>query len=575
MGIEIFGEISPSTGFDPTMSIRANSATQRLIFNPIKYCVVNSFTVYSNSNSQLLFKKIIPSRYYTTTRLRNYAHVQLPTIYALSTHPGKAAIAVVRITGSSCKYIFQELTKRRKSPLPRSITYTALYDPLKPKSPKSVLDHAVVLYFQAPKSYTGDDILELQLHGGRAIVKTVLNAISSLHSPDEGYQIRYAEPGEFSKRAFQNGIIDLTQVEGIRDSIDAETETQRQSALTSASGRMKLKYDEWRHQIVDTMALLTALIDFSEDSDITSSTELFKSAKNKVSNLLLEIQDHYKEIKRSELLVSGIRLDFLGPPNAGKSFLLNRLAEREAAIVSDVPGTTRDVLELAMDISGFKVVLGDTAGLRSINANLSNESDENIGNLNNKIELEGMKRARLRFKDSDVVLAILPLSKDATSPVVSDDVLIEIKELQQLGKTIIVVLNKEDLVDSNTSIQQLKKSYALKLNLPLNNIVSISCLTQSGLSNLIEKLVVNFQEMTFDKSSGEAPIGVSQRTKDILENDVVAGLKRFLQVEDESDVVIATEELRFSADGIGKITGEGIGVEEILGVVFSSFCIGK
>lgn len=501
------------------------------------------------------------------------------TIYALSTHPGKSAIAVVRVTGPDCEYIYKQLTRKRTAPVPRSVVYSALYEPGKPKDPSNVLDRAVILYFQGPKSYTGEDTLELQLHGGNAIVKSVLNALMNLHSPNEGINVRYAEAGEFSKRAFKNGILDLTQVEGIRDAIDAETETQRKASLTSSSGRMKMLYEDWRDQIVSTMALLTALIDFSEDSDITSSRELFMQSREKVSGLLEEINAHYRQIKRSELLVSGIRLDFLGPPNAGKSYLLNRLAEREAAIVSDVPGTTRDVLELAMDISGFKVVLGDTAGLRSFDTGLEVKPISS----NDRIEQEGMKRARERFKKSDIVLCVVPLSElsssmmngsQDTNALVSADVGREISELRQAGKRVLLVLNKSDLLNTPDHASVVA-SYCKILGLDTSDAIIISCLDESGISTLLERLVTEFKAMTSDPSGTGAPIGASQRAKDILQNDVVQGLENFLEVEDENDVVIATEELRFAAEGIGKITGRGVGVEEILGVVFSSFCIGK
>lgn len=502
-----------------------------------------------------------------------------PTIYALSTQPGKAAIAVVRVTGPGCKYVYKQLTRRKNDPKPRSIAYSSLYMPGKPKDPSNVLDNAVILYFQGPKSYTGEDILELQLHGGNAIVKAVLNALMQLHNPDQNIIVRYAEAGEFSKRAFKNGVLDLTQVEGIRDAIDAETETQRKASLTSSSGRMRILYESWRRQIVDTMALLTALIDFSEDSDIASSRELFMESRRKVSDLLQEINTHYNQIKRSELLVSGIKLDFLGPPNAGKSLLLNKLAEREAAIVSDVPGTTRDVLELAMDISGFKVVLGDTAGLRSLDSKLEVKEM----NPNDKIELEGMKRAKMRFRNSDIVLCIIPLSdKSANLPtnpglaidLIPQDVYREIKELKQLGKRVLLVLNKSDLLVSS-SPDFILKAYCTALEIPVSDSLVVSCLTENGIDTLVQRLVHEFQDMTTDINSSSTPIGASQRTKDILQNDVVKGLENFLEIEDENDVVIATEELRFAAEGIGKITGQGVGVEEILGVVFSSFCIGK
>lgn len=274
--------------------------------------------------------------------------------------------------------------------------------------------------------------------------------------------------------------------------------------------------------------------------------------------------------------MDGIKLDLLGPPNAGKSFLLNRLAEREAAIVSDVPGTTRDVLEVPMDIGGYKLVLGDTAGLRkheNLTSSHSTSTETSIAHSAMRIEMEGIRRARERFKSSDIILAVVPISPTLKIPV---DVAEEIRALE--GKRIIVVLNKEDLLDNSTDKLELIEAYAVQLRVPSKHIILTSCVTTSGINELvstIESECKDLVESGDETGSQLPPVAASQRVRDILDHEVVSGLENFMAIEDEHDVVIATEELRFAAEGIGKITGQGVGIEEVLGVVFGNFCIGK
>lgn len=495
------------------------------------------------------------------------------------------------------------MTKRSKDPVPRSVLYSTIYDPRKShKSQETILDKCVILYFQGPHSYTGEDVLELQLHGGNAIVRSVLSALhylstnktstSFINEEGESQALRYAEAGEFSLRAFQNGVFDLTQIEGIRDSIDAETEMQRQATLAGSNGLLKEKYESWRNEIVDSMALLTALIDFSEDSgDVAeSASELFTQARHKMTSLLSEIKSHQDKVQRSKkLLVDGIKLDLLGPPNAGKSFLVNRLVEKDTAIVSDVPGTTRDILEVPIDIGGFKLVMGDTAGLRkhesfvkSIDSEIDSEekSENSVAMSAMKIEMEGIRRAKARFKNSDIILTVIPLSEDSTTlPTISNDIIEEVQTLKSMGKNIIAVLNKSDLLKDDSS-QQLKDYVAQKLDISSESIILTSCTKNKGIDQLVDRIEslckYLYSQGNAGSDSGDSqPISASQRTMDLLQNDVIAGIENFLSIEDENDVVIATEELRFAAEGIGKITGQGVGIEEILGVVFSSFCIGK
>ncbi|CAN6674351.1 tRNA modification GTPase Mss1p, mitochondrial [Trichomonascus vanleenenianus] len=473
------------------------------------------------------------------------------TIYALSTHPGKAAIAIVRVSGPSCAHVYRQLTGRSRI-MPRVATVATLYS-----QHKSVLDHALTLYFKGPKSYTGEDLLEVHLHGGQAVTRAVMKAIADLNTKDT--PIRYAGSGEFTKRAFANGQLDLTQIEGIRDIIEAETEFQRQAAIESAGGKTKELYDSWRDAIAHNMGMLTALIDFSDDNaDVTGN--LFGRTKLAVASLLAEINGHLDQIQRTELLVSGIKMNLLGPPNAGKSSLLNSFANRDAAIVSDIAGTTRDVLEVGMDMFGYKIIIGDTAGLRKL---------ESVSEGHAKIEYEGIRRAKQRFKSGDLVVAVLPVVDPSRHTELVAEGIAE--ELELLGdKKIIIALNKIDQLGDSADLEAIVREYSIRLGIPGEDIVPVSCTTQKGINELVARLSVVFKDLTH--SSHGPPLGASQRIQDLLKHDVIASLEQFLA---EEDVVIATAELQQAVDGIGKITGRGIGTEEILGVVFSSFCIGK
>lgn len=470
------------------------------------------------------------------------------TIFALSTRPGRAAIGVVRILGSHSKYIYQKLTKSRLPPKPRMASLRKLYNE------KGLVDQAVALYFNGPRSYTGEDSLELHLHGGTAIVKAVLNSIRGLHDPEKGISIRYAEQGEFSRRAFMNGRLDLTEVEGIRELIDAETETQRLGALDSLSGNTKKIMQGWRSQIVNNVALLTTIIDFGEEHDLEQTAELLEQVDGNVANLIGEIKQYCKKVQGSEILKSGIKVCLTGPPNAGKLSLLNELASSELAIVSDIAGTTRDIIDVPLDIAGYKVVIGDTAGIRDL---LKAST----------IEQEGIRRAKLHANLGDLILAVISGPEE-----INEEFKNHISLLVETKKPIVVVVNKIDLwEEANDS--EIKKKFCQELQVPEKNIFFISCLSRSGLDILREALVTKFKELSMSTDSD--PIAISARALDLLQNDVLHGLEEFRQWTDSDDVVLASECLRGAIEGIGKITGEAVGVEEILGVVFSSFCIGK
>ncbi|KAM3163574.1 TrmE-type G domain-containing protein [Lachancea thermotolerans] len=476
-----------------------------------------------------------------------------PTIYALSTSPGqRSAIAVVRVTGSHCKHIYYQLTGAQSPPVPRRCSLRNLYHAAGAK--KNLLDSSLVLFFENPKSFTGEDMLELHLHGGRAVIKSVLGAIQSLGDQKKGLDIRYAQPGEFSQRAFQNGRMDLTQAEGVADLIDAETETQRRSALQSFRGQNKVLFDGWRSQIVSGIAQLTAIIDFGEDAEIEDTQAILDSVRRNMMNLDKEIKLFVLKIRRSSILQNGVKVALLGSPNAGKSSLLNCITNDDTSIVSDTPGTTRDAIDVPIDVDGYKVVLCDTAGIRS-------ESED-------QIEIQGIKRAKAKGSESDLVILVIDPTK---TPLVTEDLQRFVKE-QIPHNQVIIAVNKTDLVDTKRLKNVRQEVYQIfNGDFPIK---SVSCTNFEGIENLVKELSHVFQGLS-GTSHDSDPLIVSNRTEEILTKDVMFGLQEFLSFPGTEDVVMACENLAYAAEGIGKITGASVGVEEVLGVVFSRFCVGK
>ncbi|KAF7560970.1 hypothetical protein G7046_g3171 [Stylonectria norvegica] len=286
------------------------------------------------------------------------------TIYALSTAQGRAGIAIIRISGPSCLDIYSALCPSKAPPKPRYAAVRSLFDPQSPVGAPRVLDsEALVLYFPCPKTVTGEDVLELHVHGGPATVKAVLAAIPQCPSPQ---RIRYAEPGEFTKRAFINNRLDLAQIESLSDTLAAETEQQRRAAVRGNSGALGRAYEAWRQQLLLARGEIEALIDFSEDQHFDEpQSELLSNVTEQVARMLHSIELHEKGSQRSELLRNGIRIALLGPPNVGKSSLMNLIVGREASIVSGEAGTTRDIVEASLDMRGYLCSFADTAGFRS------------------------------------------------------------------------------------------------------------------------------------------------------------------------------------------------------------------
>ncbi|KAA8895674.1 putative mitochondrial GTPase [Sphaerosporella brunnea] len=516
------------------------------------------------------------------------------TIYALSTPPGKSAIAVVRASGPAALEIYTRLTTPLTSAIPSSPPKPryAVLRPLHHPQTHELLDPgALCLYFPGPNSHTGEDVLELHLHGGPAIIRAVLSAI-----PLCGSHIRYAEPGEFTRRAFHNERLSLPEIEALGETLDATTEEQRKRAVRGNSARLAERYEEWRRLLVQARGELEALIDFAEDQHFEESNrELVADVVMNVQMLREKLWVHIENSARGELLKSGISLSLVGAPNAGKSSLLNRIVKREAVIVSDEAGTTRDVVDLAVDVGGFMVVLGDTAGLRVDDVS----SGEKVG----RIEEEGIRRARERAMSADVVVAVVDIvvnSDDRVGLLISPELVKLINEAEEAGKEVVVVVNKTDLHPSTTHtlpmdiIRQLNDAFP---NVKDDRIFGVSSLAKSehGIKKFLDGLTGIFHHMTSPISSSTGTveemyesIGATERQRLLVEACNVF-LGNFLEIVgpegavseetgDDVDVVAAAEELRGAAECLGRITGRGEmagDVEEVLGVVFEKFCVGK
>lgn len=469
----------------------------------------------------------------------------LPTIYALSTAGGqKSAVAVIRVSGTHSRYVIDRLTEGRSNIVPRKAHLRKLRSPFDGK----LLDAALALYFPGPNSFTGEDMLELQVHGGKAVVKNVLSTIGELHDPQHGIVIRHAERGDFVKRAYQNGKFDLTEVEGIRDLIDAETEMQRIGALSSFQGSNKDLFLEWRRILVDSMAQITALIDFAEDNDDVGSDNSV-SIKRNITKLQQDAKKFVNKIDRSNLLKDGINVTILGEPNSGKSSLINAISSDEVSIVTNIPGTTRDSISATIDIKGYKVNIVDTAGIRT-------------GSLD-VVENLGIKRAITKGLASHICLIVLDSTK---VPLISADLKQCIVDLAN-KPLVVYVLNKMDLVGldkrQNTFDQLIEEvaSYC--------NFQPISCTTQEGLESLILNIESQCKQVA---EIADDPVIVSQRVREILSVDLLPSLQHFLE---NKDLVGASEDLQQAIRGLEKVMGVAIGLDEILDSVFSSFCIGK
>ncbi|KHJ34574.1 putative isoform cra_b [Erysiphe necator] len=523
--------------------------------------------------------RAIPDRKLSSNHFDSSSYVD-DTIYALSTAPGRGALAIVRTSGPQSISIFNSLCPKSQNPHPRKAIVRKLHNPL---NPKIVVDSAaVILFHPAPSSATGEDVLELQIHGGSATQKAVLNAISEVATV-KNLPIRYAEPGEFTKRAFLNHKLELAQVEALSNELSAETEQQRQAAVRSNSQMLSMTYDSWRQKLLLARGEIEALIDFSEDQNFEEpSQKLFENVGNYIDVLLREIERFTQASYRQELLKRGVKISLLGPPNSGKSSLLNRITGREASIVCQEAGTTRDVIEIRLDIKGYLCTIADTAGLRDEHTS-SNTLDTTIG----IVEQEGIRRAKTIAKQSDIVILMASFEQDFSG-------ICFIKydhsslSLAANASNALIVVNKCDKIISSDQKNSLIKDFQTKVTSAFSPkipppIIPISCHDNSSkgdlkddnhniqrLSSELLKVIKGITEFPVDM---EDLIGVTERQRLILD-EFGSHLRNF---KEGMDIVIAAEHLRLAASCLARITGRGAegDVEELLGVIFDKFCVGK
>lgn len=443
------------------------------------------------------------------------------TIFALASAPGRAGIAVIRISGDKAGKALSRLGIA--PPKPRTATRAKLTEPVTGE----LLDDGLVLWFPSPHSFTGEDVAELHVHGGRAVVDGVLTALGQIGG------LRPAEAGEFSKRAFVNGKMDITQAEAIADLVAAESRAQARQALRQMGGALKEITEDWRHRLVQALAQLEAVIDFP-DEDLPA--DVAERVWDEVRALEKAISAFLNDRHRGERVRDGLSIAIVGAPNAGKSSLLNALVKRDAAIVSATPGTTRDVIEVHMDIGGYAVTIADTAGLR--------ETADSI-------EQEGVRRAQARAQDADIRIALFdggnyPARDEAT--------------VKTIDENTIVAISKADLLDQAREVEADAQDNRRATHF-------FSSQTGFGLKALLER-IEQLILARFDTTP--AATITRERHRRALE-ECREALARGRKAEHAE---LASEDLRLAAKALGRITGR-IDVEEILDVVFRQFCIGK
>lgn len=442
------------------------------------------------------------------------------TIYALSSGALPAGVAVIRISGNLAGDIATQMLggtlDARKAYL-RKILHPDTAD---------VIDEALVIWFPGPRSFTGEDVLEIHCHGGRAVVASVFSALENFP------EVRPAEAGEFTRRAFDAGRLDLTEVEGLADLIAAETEAQRRQALRQMGGSLSALFDDWRNQLLRARALIEAELDFADEDDVPGSVS--QSVWTDVRTLAELIENHLVHSRIAERLRKGIQIVLAGPPNAGKSSLMNALSKRDVAIVTEEAGTTRDVLEVHLDLEGLPVTLVDTAGIR--------EAD-------GLVEREGIRRARERMRQADVVLWLTP----ADSPIASQpDEFLFGPDLPPVW----TLLSKADL---NPGVLAESETAA----------IAVSTKTSDGLDQLLQHLG-EFASAHLGLS--DDPLATRDRHRRHLQS-CLSALRRALD-SDSKPLELLAEDLRAAAESLGRISGR-IDVEDLLDVIFGEFCIGK
>lgn len=433
------------------------------------------------------------------------------TIFALATPYGKSGVAVVRISGNGALPALQAL-----SGVPDWTPNMARLCDIK-------IDQALAIYFKAPKSFTGEDVVEFHTHGSLAVIRELLERLGAMGG------LRPAEPGEFTRRAFLNGKLDLVEAEGLADLIEAETPRQKAQALGQMRGSLSERYTILRTQIITALAHLEAYIDFP-DEEIPES--VLSGIGIEIDGIKATINAALSDHRQGERLREGIRIVILGAPNAGKSSLLNALSGRDAAIVSHVAGTTRDAIEVHMNIAGFPVILTDTAGLR--------ESSD-------AIESEGIRRAMARAGEADIKLVLFDGSLDRANSY----------SKSLVDENTILIISKSDFMKSNNLINEFNNMNYIKISVKENSGIDVL------LKQIEQKIATNF-------NADATPLITRARHRHLLQ-EALEALNRF---SPDKPLELACEELRLAATAVGKITGK-IAVDDVLDVIFSQFCIGK
>ena len=442
------------------------------------------------------------------------------TIYALSSGPGISGIAVIRVSGSKTKDILSLITNG-KLPKARVATLKKIINP----NTGELIDEGILIWFKGPSSYTGEDMAEMHVHGSKAVIQEIQNVLAEFN------ECRLADPGEFTKLAFQNNKINLLKAESVGDLIAAETELQRKQALRIMSGDSSKKFNTWRDDLIKILADIEAKIDFPDEEIPSDITKEIKLKGEKIKN---EIKKTLDDNKVGEIIREGFKIAIIGPPNVGKSSLLNYLSKREVAIVSEKAGTTRDVIEVHLDIDGIPVIVSDTAGIRD-------SSDD--------IEARGVKLAMNRAEEADLNIVLLDPKNLDFKGFFNDN----------LAAKSLIVLNKSDL--GAESIRKMDKK--------INPIV-MSIKNDQNVDKLIEAIKFKIKNQ-FLKTDNI--LITRTRHREHL-NECYKHLGIFLEKKDNNEFDKAAEDLRLSIRHLGTIVGR-VDVEEVLGSIFENFCIGK
>ncbi|MSP10868.1 MAG: tRNA uridine-5-carboxymethylaminomethyl(34) synthesis GTPase MnmE [Pelagibacteraceae bacterium] len=442
------------------------------------------------------------------------------TIYALSTGPGISGIAVIRISGPEAALVIKTLT-RKELPKTRIATLRKVFK----INTSELIDEGIILWFPAPNSYTGEDLAEIQVHGSKAVIDALQLSISQIDN------CRLAEPGEFTKLAFQNGKINLLKAESIADLVSAETEIQRQQAIKIMTGKSSDKFNFLRNKLLKTLAHIEAKIDFP-DEDL--SQDILKDIKKNSNEVLEIIKKILDDQKVGERIREGFKIAIIGPTNAGKSSLLNHLANRDVAIVSEMAGTTRDVIEVHLNIDGFPVVLSDTAGIREAK---------------NEIERKGIKLALEKAENADLKLILI------------DAQILDFNEVFKdlMDEDAILVINKSDLLKIDLS-SEIKKFEHVLISIKYN-------------LNM-DELILKIKNKLKNKFIASADILITRERHRQHLQQCSDSLKNFIQKSEEESFDKAAEDLRLATRELGMIVGK-VDVEEILSSIFNDFCIGK